>query len=724
MKMNHLRIERQLSLAVKSAFIRLARFALLLVLVFGFQSCQKEPIDKFASNEQIGISAISIQSLDPFLDDNYPQIINNQTCYTLPNPNILNDTINELKNYLAGLSDIHSNMFQNLAKTFGFPVWALNIGGIDGDGNSWFLIPCIKSNETSVHSLMLTRALEDEKFDVIFFKRQDVEIRNLSEQAQQDITFKNLEEALSKFDCEIFCGDGPGYSPGIRIDRGSRNFQIIITWWEVAGPNNSCPWDNNNGMVSTSRTFHIPGCTGGSGTGGGSGNSGSGTNGTGGFGDGGINWGGGTGTGSGDIDNNGGAGGGFFNPYICLPNYELVNYFEFYDAVSNFIIVNILPYEVTDLIEYLSPSCLEDPQIVNECFKEHLSCHGGVIGRAIGLSQEEIAAITINPTTNFLPVLFFLEENNFSYESKDYAKFIAQMLVEDSEYKSLRFIELYNLLEEDPDFLLSECFNGTEHDLEFWSELASFVPNQSVINKITSLGPGWKLQPLLTPTNAPRINFDYFGVEISQFPFINGNSGPRFSPVELLEHIRKNLNEFHDQFGTSFDPIAGDENLWNSNNAKGAVISINILPDDGSVICSQHDEGCCWIFSTLTAPLWPYTQDGTHPVSGNRQFGIKPLSNGNYEFFTKGVDRFFVPVDFNDPFSNSGRKLVAYIMEKIAFSGADDLWTSVQDEVISFVNQKGGSASKGATLKKRPKFLDVINQLLKQNYPINFVPCD
>jgi hypothetical protein len=322
-----------------------------------------------------------------------------------------------------------------------------------------------------------------------------------------------------------------------------------------------------------------------------------------------------------------------------------------------------------------------------------------------------------------MPIVNFLNAEQNSEEAWDYAEFIINMINEDSEYKGQRFIELYDLMEEDPDFLVRDCFNGPGPDLEFWSELASFVPDQSVREKIISLGPGWKLQPLVTPTNAPSINLDHFGVEISQFPFINGNSGPRFSPVQLLEHIRKNLNEFHTQFLTSFEPIPDDQELWNSSNAKGTVISINILPDDGSVICSQH-EGCCWIFSTLTAPLWPYTQDGTHPVSGNRQFGIKPLSNGNYEFFIKGVDRFFVPVDFTNPNRNLSIKLVAYIMEKIAFSGADDLWNSVQEEVLSFINQNGGSASKGATYKKRPKFFNIKNQLLKQNYPINFVPCD
>jgi hypothetical protein len=322
-----------------------------------------------------------------------------------------------------------------------------------------------------------------------------------------------------------------------------------------------------------------------------------------------------------------------------------------------------------------------------------------------------------------MPIINFLNAEQNSEEAWEYAEFIIDMINEDNEYKGQRFIELYDLMEEDPDFLVRDCFNGPGPDVEFWSELASFVPDQSVRDKIISLGPGWKLQPLITPTNAPSINLDHFGVEISQFPFINGINGPRFSPVELLEHIRKNLNDFHSQFLTSFEPIPDDQELWNSSNAKGAVISIDIFPDDGSVICSQH-EGCCWIFSTLTAPLWPYGQDATHPVSGNRQFGIKPLSNGNYEFFIKGVDRYFVPFDFTNPARNSSIKLVAYIMEKIAFMGADNLWNSVQDEVISYITQKGGNASKGSTFKKRPKFQDAINMILKQNYPITHVPCD
>jgi hypothetical protein len=315
-------------------------------------------------------------------------------------------------------------------------------------------------------------------------------------------------------------------------------------------------------------------------------------------------------------------------------------------------------------------------------------------------------------------LLDFIKSKGSSEEAGDYALFVFQMLMEDVEYKADRFIEFYNLIDEDPDFLLKDCGN-----IGAWSELASFIPDQSVQDKIASLGPGWKLQPLMMPTSAPRINLDYFGVTISQLPFINGINGPRYSPEEFLDHIRRNINEFHSQSGTSFDPIPQDISLWNSNNAKGTVISINIFPDDGSVICAQH-ESCCWIFSTLTAPIWPLSNDGYHPVSGNRQFGIKSLPNGNYEIFTKGVDRFYLPLNFSDPLKNAMGKLVGYMMEFIAFERADGLWMSFQNKITQFVIQKGGTVLGDVTDIKRPQAMDGLKQLLKSNNKITKVPCD
>jgi len=220
---------------------------------------------------------------------------------------------------------------------------------------------------------------------------------------------------------------------------------------------------------------------------------------------------------------------------------------------------------------------------------------------------------------------------------------------------------------------------------------------------------------------------DYFSTTITQMP-IDPNTGEEWDPAELFEHIRTNINEFVDTQNSEFSPILADETKWFSENPVSAVVSIDIdilkltdyFGDDGSVICSQY-ESCCWIFSTVQAPAFPATEDGYHPVSGNRKFGYEVLPNGNMEIYTKGADRYFYP-----PSGSGGvAEIVGYLFEKAAFFGADDLWQSFQKGINDFANNplNGGQANINVPVKNRPKVQDGLKILLNQNYPLNFIPC-
>ena len=254
----------------------------------------------------------------------------------------------------------------------------------------------------------------------------------------------------------------------------------------------------------------------------------------------------------------------------------------------------------------------------------------------------------------------------------------------DAGYRSERFIEIWNQLEENPNALLSDCFNENEEfGLVFWSDLANFIPQQSVLDKIESMGNGWQLQSFLTPTIAPSLNLDYFSVNITQLP-INPQSGFQYTADELLDYIRKNINLFVDQNNSEFVPYGfpaswNEYNIWHSSNPLKALISIDIkiatipgtnisIGDDGSVICSQFGNSC-WLFSTLKAPMFPIDEDGFHPVSGTRQFGYLANPGGAYTFYTKGVDKYFSQ---GNPYDLSQR-IIAYLLEKGAFAGADGL---------------------------------------------------
>jgi hypothetical protein len=108
---------------------------------------------------------------------------------------------------------------------------------------------------------------------------------------------------------------------------------------------------------------------------------------------------------------------------------------------------------------------------------------------------------------------------------------------------------------------------------------------------------------------------------------------------------------------------------------------------------------------------WPYTQDGAHPVSGNRQFGISDSGQGKV-IYTKGVDRV--------------TKWYHNLAEGKAFNGADALWNSMEVQLVSFVNNHGGQATRFPSSQKRfyrPNWDDIKNKL-KLGESIKPVSCE
>jgi hypothetical protein len=176
-----------------------------------------------------------------------------------------------------------------------------------------------------------------------------------------------------------------------------------------------------------------------------------------------------------------------------------------------------------------------------------------------------------------------------------------------------------------------------------------------------------------------KVNLDYYSVKIEQLPAHNGK---QMSPEELFDHIRRNLNDFIDNDVAEFLPYSENDNTkWQSQNPLDGVMTFHIGGeslnpliniDDASVICSSYVSNT-WIFSTIQNP-----KDAQHPVSGNRQFGLKN-TNGEYVFFTRGADRLTGATD-------------DLIGDPTAFSEADKLWKSLQLKIITFVNENKGFA--------------------------------
>lgn len=249
--------------------------------------------------------------------------------------------------------------------------------------------------------------------------------------------------------------------------------------------------------------------------------------------------------------------------------------------------------------------------------------------------------------------------------------------------------------------------------VEQWLNTATHEVPQSGLNKLStiSLIPLGGMPPGSPGTITPIIariqdinnaystvvNLDYFPITVSQLPIVNGN---RLTPSEFLSHIRLNINNFVNTNKAQFEPYnylgIDDRGLWNSNNPLDAVILINMFgPDNGSVIVS-HYSADKWTFTTITEPIY-----GTHPVSGNRDFGYTQNTNGSYTFYSRGVDR------LTTWYSTAAQSIL-----QVPFSQADALWASFQQKVSEFVNQNGGTATIAASHIERPNWVriqEVIN---------------
>lgn len=187
-----------------------------------------------------------------------------------------------------------------------------------------------------------------------------------------------------------------------------------------------------------------------------------------------------------------------------------------------------------------------------------------------------------------------------------------------------------------------------------------------------------------------QINLDYYPVVVERFPTSDGD---RMTPEAFLARVRRNFNDFVDTDWGEFEPYASgtdtgwdteNEARWLSADPLGTVVHIDIGgPDNGSVIVSLA-EPRRWRFSTLWTEV-----DAGHPVSGNREWGIRDNRNGTYTFYTRAADRLTTAPDW------------AAGVVGVPFCAADQLWKSLQEGVRTYVNDNGGRAMTGMSKSVR-----------------------
>lgn len=340
-----------------------------------------------------------------------------------------------------------------------------------------------------------------------------------------------------------------------------------------------------------------------------------------------------------------------------------------------------------------------------------------IIGDCLNNSSINLNSLSSN---NLSAISNYINTNGCSENTQDFATQAIIALINNEVQTFEKFIEL-KLREElliNPTLLLDiEC-----EQIVKWQTLAQHIAPTSVQNKIDSLPSGtfndFEIQSL-NGANGLTVNMDYFAVNITTLPN-NSSTGNSFTADEFLDYFRRNLTTFAvNAFPASstFDPYCNipslcdqETALWSSNDPLGALIYIDIPGDDGVVVCTEFEHDY-WYFQTMNAPA-----AGNHPVSGTRQFGYELNTDGSYNFFVRGVDRF-------DSFFIGS--ITTILTQHNAFQGADELWIAFQNNINAFVNNplNGGESTIIPPVTNRVNWY-IIKDILEGKKPISDLGCN
>lgn len=224
--------------------------------------------------------------------------------------------------------------------------------------------------------------------------------------------------------------------------------------------------------------------------------------------------------------------------------------------------------------------------------------------------------------------------------------------------------QLADLLRDNPHLLL----NVPCETIQDYTELANLPISQEVLSVVADLADiGISRIQYLRDAYGAVVNMDEFAVTTHVDNLPNNQT-----PEQYLRRIRSNINSYIDRPGVQFSEVVGS---MGSVDPDGTVLSISLAGggwiEEGSVVVSESSSSS-WVFTTVYTPF-----DGSHPVSGNREFGFR--RNGDQvTFYTRGVDRMTTPLD---RIANT---------DGYAFSQADALWSSFQDKIKSEI---GGDAA-------------------------------
>lgn len=227
-----------------------------------------------------------------------------------------------------------------------------------------------------------------------------------------------------------------------------------------------------------------------------------------------------------------------------------------------------------------------------------------------------------------------------------------------------------------------------------WKDLIGFAPDHPALvaaRKARGRAPlVFEVQRIENATK-PVVNLDQFAVKIETLPTVGGT---KLTDGQLLEHVRKNLNSFFDPNVAKLGAhLPDDQTEWNKGLVLGTIMLFHIFKwnveiERGAVVVSMTSPRS-WVFSPVKIGSGIV---GTHPVAGNREFGIRPEGT-SHVLYVRAADR---PYDTIPP-------------ESVVFEGADALWSSFQTRVTKFINENGGKATAVAPVIHRPQWKAVVD---------------
>jgi hypothetical protein len=281
-----------------------------------------------------------------------------------------------------------------------------------------------------------------------------------------------------------------------------------------------------------------------------------------------------------------------------------------------------------------------------------------------------------------------------------------------------RYIELLELIEEDPWVLIQDCAEQNQMDTSNYIDLYNHVIPQECQDRLDELGPEYNNQSI-SEGNVPLANIDYYGVEITNYPDFDNDGNPD-TEAEIYQAFREKFTDlasgekenFESECNVPFDfdniiniwwqfnPMSNfDANLFLSNDPISSILLIdagannpfvNTNADLGAIIVSGFTS-TNWTISTIQTP-----ETETQPFSGNRQWGLLINQNGNLEFYTRAVDVARVADIFLEwPATWLGSDIDC--QQDTYYDIAEATWQNMQQEIADWINDDeishGGQAT-------------------------------